>query len=106
MKGEKILFFGKLPPPYTGENVVSHSILKLLEADFDITIINTSGSTEKKDGLFKKIGYFTNQIFHVFRSFVRLNKILKKERKFNFLYFSGSSSLFGNLSDYILVHIC
>ena len=106
MKSEKILFFGKLPPPYTGENVVSHSILKLLEADFDITILNTSGSIEKKEGLFKKINYFTNQILYVFRSFVRLNNVLKKEKKFKFLYFSGSSSLFGNLSDYILVHIC
>ncbi len=106
MKGKKILFFGKLPPAYTGENVITLSILKLLEADFDITIINTSGSIEKKEGLFKKINYFTHQIFHVFRSFVRLNKILKNEKKFDFFYFSGSSSLFGNLSDYILVHIC
>ncbi|CAN5542905.1 hypothetical protein BH10BAC2_BH10BAC2_37620 [soil metagenome] len=104
MKADKILFFGKLPPPYTGENVVSASILNLLQNNFDISIINTSGTVEKKDGLIKKVTYFINQAVHLIRSFFQLRKSVKNNG-FKFLYFSGSSSIFGSLSDYLLVYL-
>jgi glycosyltransferase involved in cell wall biosynthesis len=102
MKVDKILFFGKLPPPYTGENVVSESILKLLGNNFDISVINTAGTIEKKEGFIKKIVYFTNQTIHIIKSFLQVRKTVRKQQ-YQFLYFSGSSSTFGRLSDCLLI---
>ncbi len=104
MKAKKVLFFGKLPPPYVGENVISKSILSLLENSFDVTIINSSGVIEKKESVFRKIIYFSNQAFHLLKCFIQLRRKLKKE-KFQFVYFSGSSSVFGSLSDSLLLLI-
>jgi glycosyltransferase involved in cell wall biosynthesis len=104
MRAKKILFFGKLPPPFTGENVISDSILKLLENNFNVTIINSAGSIEKKDGLIQKAIYYPYQALYMLKCFKRLKSILKKE-KFDFIYFSGSPSVLGSLSDSVLTKI-
>jgi glycosyltransferase involved in cell wall biosynthesis len=100
----KILFFGKLPPPFNGENIVSSSILNLLNDHCEITIINSSENIEKKLGYFNKSLYYFKQSFNLLRVFFKVSNTVKKE-KFDFLYFSGSSSSAGSFSDFILVKL-
>lgn len=104
MSNKTVLFFGKLPPPFTGENVVSNSIIQLLAKEFDVSVINTSGIIEKKNGFFNKLIYYSNQSAHLIRCFIRL-WFEARRKKFQYLYFCGSSSFFGNTTDILVVFL-
>ena len=104
MQKDKIIFFGRLPPPFTGENIVSDTIIRLLNNNYSIHVINISLKHEKKNSFYSKIIYHANQVLVLIKSYIELYRVVRSEN-FKFLYFSGSSTVKGSYLDFILLKI-
>lgn len=91
MKIPKILFIAPLPPPITGQSVISRFIIKELSDEFDFIIINYSRKNLKPVS-----GFSFQQLFKSFK----LSEIIKKNsQKIDLIYLTPSMSFFGNLKD-------
>lgn len=101
MKKSSLVFFGKLPPPYTGMTLANKAVLEVLGQHYKVHLVNYSQGRMKPTvkGLALTIFYFKQLVLAISRNLV-LRKHLRGE-DIRVVYFVGSASLLGNLLDVI-----
>lgn len=91
VKKPKVLFIAPLPPPVTGQSIISQSILKELSGEYDFIKIDYSRKNAKPIS-----GFSIDQLIKS----VKLSKIIKmNSNKADLLYLTLSMSTLGNLKD-------
>ncbi len=91
VKKPKVLFIAPLPPPVTGQSIISQSILKELSGEYDFIKIDYSRKNAKPIS-----GFNIDQLIKS----VKLSKIIKmNSNKADLLYLTLSMSTLGNLKD-------
>lgn len=93
----KIVFIAPLPPPVTGQSLVSDVLMSGLKPNHDIVLVNLS-----KDSLVSGVNHYSRyiEIWHVFR------EVLKHKKKADIIYLTISASVPGNLRDLLVYLIC
>src|SRR6478609_8017428 len=104
MQKDKIIFFGRLPPPSTGENIVTETVVDVLRTSHPVDIIDISLKYIKKQGFYNSASYHLKLVFILIKAYRQLYFLLKKNN-YTFLYFSGSSTVRGRYIDYFLLKI-
>ena len=93
----KILYIAPLPPPITGQSLVSKVLLDYLKQIDNVFIVNLS-----KDSLKEGIGGWKRvlQVFNI------LLKVYKGKKNIDAIYLTISESLAGNMKDLLIYLIC
>ena len=90
-KRAKIIFIAPLPPPVTGQSLISQTLLEELNKDYEIILIDYSRKDIKpKSGL---------NILQLVKAVKLANKIKKNSYNADLLYLTLSMSFLGNLKD-------
>ncbi len=102
----KCLFFGKVPPPFTGMTVITQTVLTLMaeSGKYEVQIINTSSGKLQSQKWHGRIGYSVKQLFNVVNKYILLNNALKRMQP-DVLYYVASSTFFGNASDLLMTKV-
>lgn len=101
MQKSSLVFFGKLPPPYTGMTLANKSVLEVLGHYYNIHIVNYSQGRMKPTikGWALTIFYLKQLVLAISKNLV-LKKYLRGQND-GVVYFVGSASFLGNLLDVI-----
>ena len=87
----KIIFIAPIPPPITGQSIISEALLNELKDQYEFIVINYT----RKD-----VKHSSKLNFKQIKNVIKLSKIIKQNSKsVDAIYLTVSQSLFGNLKD-------
>lgn len=90
---KKILFIAPLPPPITGQSIANFELLKFLQTNHDVFVINTSTYTISNCNLnISKLLYVAKFLF----------KIIFIKKNYDYIYYNNSESIVGNIKDLLI----
>lgn len=92
-----VLFIAPLPPPVTGHSLAAKIFLSELKKTNKVEIINLS-KTSLKQGL--------NSFSRIIQVVGIINKVWRKKKYVDLIYFTISESFAGNIKDIIVYIIC
>ena len=93
----KILFIAPLPPPITGQSIISNSLRESLELDNEVITVNYNKNNYEQ-GIAS-----SNRIIKVFKI---LHIIWREQKKADLIYLTISQSILGNIKDLITYLLC
>lgn len=101
----RVIFFAKLPPPYTGMTIATETFFDLLESEINIDSINTSyGQIRPKEIGSEWIKYYTFFTGQLARSYSALRSRLQQFH-YDTFYFVASPSVLGHWRNRVALKI-